>query len=269
LESIYPDYSVSVTESGTPEAYTTSNLRVSNATWGDYEHTTGWIYNYGEEDWWTNTTGIKRTKDGITYCNTHSLEIAAIGFGWCWDAMRGGPTTGTDPVYGVHWYGQSIGSASADPWYSDGLPWGIDDADNTVTGNSVNMDTYLAATQSYIDYCTTNGYNTKFFFTTGPVDNWEGNISDEARYQGYLKYEHIRDYVASHPTTVLFDYADILCYDDDGTITTTTWSGHTFPVITSANLNGGYIGHIGPVGATRLAKAMWWMLARIAGWDGN
>jgi len=26
--------------------------------------------------------------------------------------------------------------------------------------------------------------------------------------------------------------------------------------------------HIGEIGALRLAKAMWWMLARIAGWDG-
>ena len=35
LESLYPAYAVSVVESGTPEAYTTSNLRVSRATWGD------------------------------------------------------------------------------------------------------------------------------------------------------------------------------------------------------------------------------------------
>jgi hypothetical protein len=27
--------------------------------------------------------------------------------------------------------------------------------------------------------------------------------------------------------------------------------------------------HIGEVGALRLAKAMWWMLARIAGWEGS
>ena len=27
--------------------------------------------------------------------------------------------------------------------------------------------------------------------------------------------------------------------------------------------------HIGQRGALRLAKAMWWMLARMAGWDGN
>ncbi len=31
----------------------------------------------------------------------------------------------------------------------------------------------------------------------------------------------------------------------------------------------GSIGHISNAGALRLAKAMWWMLARMAGWDGG
>ncbi|MDZ7634152.1 MAG: hypothetical protein U5L72_06805 [Bacteroidales bacterium] len=38
-----------------------------------------------KEDRFTNARGITRTKAGITYCNTHNLEIAAIGFGWCYD----------------------------------------------------------------------------------------------------------------------------------------------------------------------------------------
>ncbi len=50
----------------------------------------------------------------------------------------------------------------------------------------VNLDTYLEATQEYIDYCTTNGYPTKVFFTTGPVDDI-CSIMREAGYQGYLK----------------------------------------------------------------------------------
>jgi len=29
------------------------------------------------------------------------------------------------------------------------------------------------------------------------------------------------------------------------------------------------VGHIGANGALRLAKALWWMLARLAGWDGG
>ena len=259
LESINPVYDVSVTESGTPEGYNSSHLRVSRATWGNYIYPTGWQYQYGESSWYTNSTGINRTKTGISYCNSNSVTISALGYGWCWDMTEGNPTAGTDPVYGVHWYGRSIGSPEGDKSY------GLDDADYAVTGNSVNLDSYLEATQSYIDYCATNAIPTVVFFTTGTVDMYTG----ESGYQGYLKNKRIRDYVEAGTNLVFFDYADILCYDDNGQQTTTTWNGHTYPVITPTNLNPTTTGHISNAGAVRLAKAMWWMLARIAGWDGN
>jgi uncharacterized protein YjdB len=264
LENSNATYSVSITESGIPEAYTTSNLRASRGTWGDFSNASGWVYDYGEEDWWTNPTAVSRTKAGISYCNSNSLIIGALGFGWCWDAYYpDNKSIGTDPITGNHWYGWSIGSTSGDKG------WGIDDADNGVSGNVVNMDDYISVTQSYIDYCTTNGIPTKVFFTTGPVDNIEGYAPNEAMYQGTLKYQRIRDYVLADPALILFDFADILCYDNDGTPTTATWNGHTYPTITSSNLSPivpAY--HISQAGALRLAKAMWWLLARIAGWDG-
>ena len=74
------------------------------------------------------------------------------------------------------------------------------------------MDTYLNATQSYIDYCTTNGYSTKVFFTTGPIGT---QIPYEPSYQGHVKHEYIRNFVKADPTRILFDYADILAYNDD------------------------------------------------------
>jgi hypothetical protein len=259
LESLYPAYQVNVTESGTPEAYTTSHLRASCATWGDYYDSHGWIYDYGEASWFTNATSIVRTEAGITYCNTNNLEIAAIGFGWCWDALAGSASPGADPISGCHWYGESKYGPEGNK------AWGIDAADYTETANSVSMDTYLNATQQYADYCASNGYATKVFFTTGPVDTYFG----ESGYQGYLKYQHIRDYVKANSSRVLFDYADILCYDDNGVQTTTSWNGHTYPVITETNSTPAEIFHISNAGAIRLAKATWWMLARIAGWDGK
>jgi hypothetical protein len=220
LESAFPAYAVSVAEGGTPEAYTASNLRASRGTWGDVDHSTGWIYGYGEEDWYTSSTAVSRTKAGITYCNANSLTIGAIGFGWCWDPAE------------------------------------------------IDMTAYLSATQQYIDYCSTNGYKTIVFFTTGPVD--DVNASGETGYNKYLGYESIRNYVDANSSRILFDYADILCYNDNGTTNTATWNGHTYPVITATNLTpivGAY--HISEAGALRLAKAMWWMLARMSGWDGN
>lgn len=222
LESSFPAYSVSVVESGIPEPFTTTNLRVSRATWGDLNNSSGWIYNYGEEDWWTSQEAISRTKAGITYCNTHDLKIDVLGFGWCYD-----------------------------PEITD-------------------VTDYLKVTQEYIAYCASNGYSTKVIFTTGPVDDAGGLAPEEALYYLILRNDAIRNYVKQSPDRILFDYADILCYDDgSNVINTRTWNGHSFPYITNTNLGDGTIGHVGSVGAVRLAKAMWWMLARIAGWDGN
>jgi hypothetical protein len=214
-----PDYAVNVTESGTPEAYTTSHLRVSRATWGDVTHATGWIYSYGEEDWFTSVTAISRTKAGIAYCHANNLTISVFGLGWCWDN-------------------------------------GIDAA---------GMTNYLTATQDYMDYCMDNNIPTKIIFTTGPVDGYSGDNA----YLNYLRWQAVRDYVNANPDAILFDYADILCWDDNGVQTTSTYNGITFQTISPNSLEGSGTGHIGMNGAVRLAKAMWWMLARMAGWDGN
>lgn len=265
LEGVSPAHAVSVRlESGTPEPYTTVNLRASRATWGDLNNSSGWIYSYGEEDWWTSATAVSRTKAGLLYCHQNGPKLSAIGFGWCWDPQAGNPSSTSDPVYGVRWYGWSVGSPEGPD-----RGWGLDNGDNSITGNSVNLDTYLNATQEYINYCQSNNIATKVFFTTGPVDRADIGTSDEGMYNAYLKYERIRNYVKTDQSRILFDYADILSYNASGSRSTLTWNGHTFPTIHPDNIGGTATGHIGSVGALRLAKAMWWMLARIAGWDGT
>ena len=211
MESSFPAYDVNYTD--TPEAYTTSHLRISRTTWGDVNNITGWINSYGEEDWYTSTTAINRTKAGISYYNTQGIPMSAFGFGHC---------------------------------YGDG---GTD---------------YITATQSYIDYCTTNGISTKVYFTTGAVDTYD------AGYDKYLMHKQIRDYVNLNSDRILFDYADILCYDDGNPVEyTITDNGHTIQAITPKNNYPDGPSHISSAGELRLAKAMWWMLARIAGWNGN
>lgn len=215
LEELSPTYAVAVRESGTPDPYTTANLRVSRTTWGDLTHESGWQYGYGEEDWFTSETAINRAKAGISYCNSHGLTIGAFGFGWCWDPAI------------------------------------------------LDFSGYIQATRSYIEYCA-DSIPTKILFTTGTVDGYTGEIG----YRKHLGYETIRDSVRNHANWILFDYADILCYDDNGRDSIVSWNGHQYPVIASNNLQGDYTGHIGMNGALRLAKAMWWLLARIKGWDG-
>jgi hypothetical protein len=270
-----PKFAVSVTSSGQPEAATDSHLRVSRATWGDLDHTESWFYSYGEEDWFTSGTAIARTKAHLDYCNGNGYEISAMGFGWCWDMYLYNSSTAEDPVYLVHWYGNSLGGPEGDRC------WGLDAGDQSLTANSVCMDTYLSATQAYVEHCTQQGYATKVFLTTGTVDSgyyaYFSQETNEDNYQGYLKNEHIRSYAKADPSRILFDYADILCYDDGSsspnTLTFTDSGGteHSFPFITNANVgtDPNSADHIAAPGRLRLAKALWWMLARMAGWDGS
>ncbi|MFZ6028727.1 MAG: hypothetical protein ACOYYS_13510 [Chloroflexota bacterium] len=272
LETQDTRFQVNVLESGTPEGYTNQYLRLSRATWGDLGNTTGWRYDYGEEDWFTSAIARQRTQDGIAYANTHNLTIAAMGFGWCWDMSYNSSNGTIDPVYQVRWGGASQGGPQGN------LRWGLDAGDQALTGNSINMSTYIGAVEEYIAYTTANSYPTRVFFTTGPVDDERYNIGENG-YQRHLKHQYIRDYVHSTADRILFDYADILTWSNAGNENLISWTDYgstprQYPYIHSDNLLDlqgnltGSIGHIGERGALRLGKALWWMLARMAGWDG-
>ena len=269
LEQQDARFDVNVQESGTPEGPASTHMRVSKASWGDVTHATGWRYSYGEEDWFTSGQAVTQTLAFLTYANTNGLPIGAVGFGWCWDATWHNSPDGTvDPVYNVRWAGSSVGGPEGD------LRWGLDADDQALTGNSVCTDTYLAATQTFADHCRSKGYETRVFFTTGPVDGYTG----EGGYQRHLKYEHIRKYVAESSGECLFDYADILAWSNAGTQNLQTWTDslgnpRQYPMIHADNmldLDGTYAedgDHIGQRGALRLGKALWVMMARQAGWD--
>lgn len=269
LAGLEPRLAARAQESGTPTGRTNAFLRVSRASWGDVGHSAGWRYGYGEEDWYTSSTAVARTKAFLQYAASQNLGLAAVGFGWCWDATwHNTPGGSIDPVYQVRWAGASVGGPQGDK------RWGLDADDAALTGNSVCLDTYLAATQAYVDYSKANGLGTLVFFTTGAIDGYAG----ESAYQRHLKYERIREYVRRSSDNVLFDYADILAWNNSGQKYTRTWTDHagrvqTYPLIHPDNmrdLNGGYVedgDHIGEVGAIRLAKAVWVLLARKAGWQ--
>ncbi len=260
-------FAVNVIESGNPEAYTSTHLRVSRSY---RNQSNSWVYGTGESAWYAGSSSIVNTRSHINYCNTNNLTIGALGFGWCWDmTWNNDPGGAEDPVFKVRWAGSSDGGPQGN------LRWGLDSADQSLTGNSICMDTYLNATQAYADYCAAQGYSTKVFFTTGPVDGYSG----ENGYQRQLKHDYIRNYVSANSARILFDYADILSWNDSGTENRMTWTDpysgvHSYQMIHSDNMkdmSGGYAedgDHIGERGALRLGKAVWYMMARMAGWDG-
>ncbi len=252
LESEHPSFRSNISAE---EGYTDQYLRVNiNPSTGEEQWFTWYAYPSGSRPLAATTIKnlIKRYFD-----RGHPLHV--LGFAWCYDMQNSEPTDAADPEYEVRWRGDSKGGPQGD------LQWGLDAEDFTITSNHVCLDTYIDATQEYIDYCIINGYPTKIVFTTGTVDSFASDYG----YQAHLKNERIRNYVATDTTRILFDYADILCFDDNGKQTTRNWNGHTYPFVTSVNLGDRKIGHIGSAGAIRLAKAQWWMLARIAGWDGK
>ena len=215
VENLNPNYDVNVQNSGTPERPTNAYLRVSSASWGDVNNVTGWRYGYGEEDWYTSDLAVERTLAFLAYANTNGRPISAVGFGWCWDTTwQNSPGGAVDPVYQVRWAGASVGGPDGN------LRWGLDAEDYALTTNRVCMDTYLAATRAYADFCRTNGYITRVFFTTSPVDGYSG----ENGYQRHIKHEHIRQYVAATTNECLFDYADILAWSDAGTQNLLSWT---------------------------------------------
>lgn len=233
----------------------------------------------GEAEFYTSASAVNAYKSHITSQNNGGNPYSVIGFGWCWDmTWHNVPGGGEDPIYKVRWAGSSEGGPNGD------LRWGLDSGDQPLTGNTVCMDTYLNAVEQYNQHCITNGYSTKVIFTTGPVDDGNGTMAGtENGFQRELKHDYIRKYVRSGSLRILFDYADILCWNNSGVEHITNWNdGGTIRPHVNIHPDNmkDYDGswnmiahtedgdHIGEVGALRLAKAMWWMLARIAGWDG-
>ncbi len=261
LESEDSRYAVNViwgSDRQAPESHTGSYLRASR----NYRHGNSWEYwGCGEEEFFTSQSAIEDMKTGLTYtANNYSGRIV-FGFGWCWDLTWHNNVGGAaDPVYGCRWAGSTVGGPSGD------LRWGIDYEDSVETGNAVCLQTYIGAVEEYNN--TVSSITT--IYTTGPVDGYSG----ESGYQRYLKHEALRSYVRTNGG-VLLDYADILCWDN-GAQYTTTWNGHTYQIGDPDLATGGtgYDGgdggsHISQQGCVLLAKGLWWMLARIAGWDGN
>jgi hypothetical protein len=98
------------------------------------------------------------------------------------------------------------------------------------------------------------------------------NATGDTGYLRWLRNERIREYVQQN-NKVLFDFADLETWSADGTTQNTYFhstSGENIPVVHPDWGSDPYYndGHISEAGTTMKAQAMWWLLARVAGWTG-
>ena len=103
--------------------------------------------------------------------------------------------------------------------------------------------------------------STELVWWTWPlISNTHSRAYCDEEIQGYN--DNVRDYVNAHGGT-LFDLAAITSHDPDGNPVTYDGYEAAWPAWTSDG------SHLNTAGRQRVASALWWMMARLAGWDGT
>lgn len=107
-----------------------------------------------------------------------------------------------------------------------------------------------------------------FIYMTDTADS-----TGDTGYNRWLRNEQIRQYCSDH-SKVLFDFADLETWSADGTVQNTYYhsaSQQNIPYWHSDWTSDPFYndGHINEDACTMKAKAMWWLMARLAGWDNS
>ncbi len=103
--------------------------------------------------------------------------------------------------------------------------------------------------------------NVTFIYMTGNAQD-----SSSGGWNRHLRNQQIRRFCAANKKA-LYDFADIDCWFN-GQQHLVTWNGNTFPA-EHPQFNGSIVAHTNWLSCQHKARAFWWMMARLSGWDGN
>ncbi|MFH1327078.1 MAG: dockerin type I domain-containing protein [archaeon] len=240
LEILYPEYSVQVDCS-------LSNLNEANAlhvvkgqytgsSWGG-----AWECRYGDEEYWSREAGRVITENTFAQAINQGKPIDYSTWGWSYDIIN------------------DLAS--------------IDEDGNIITFNDERMDAYFNA---FVRFNTNPSFpDTIVYYMTAITDEPIYNDPNYVGYKGWrvTKYnQDIRNEAIANDG-ILFDQADIEnwnednteqridTWDDGGTIRTLYLMHEDFDI--------SECGHVSNELTVKKAKAVWWMAARLAGWNGD
>lgn len=93
---------------------------------------------------------------------------------------------------------------------------------------------------------------------------WTMSLSRVGSENGTKFNQMLREYTATH-NKILFDLADIEAHNPDGT---KVESENGYEVISPLYTNEEKSGHLNVAGRERVSRAFWYLMARLAGWEG-
>ncbi len=236
LESMDPQYAVAI-QCDLADLPASGALRILK---GQYDPDDGnlietWECRFDDAEYWARESGRTVTEFTAAYAGQQGSPITASIFGWSYHLIAPGK---------VH-----------------------DENGDGITFNDERRAAYLDAVERFQDHAS----GTIFVYATAPIDRGYSGNDDYLTGDGLRSTVYNQDFrtAALAAGGYLFDQADIENWSEDFTERRADTHDGQDLQLRHADWDGSDCAHGGMGICVAKAKAIWWMAARLAGWDGT